>query len=436
VDFEKFTSAMSKVGNFIGFMVDIIIDAVQFAWNFRGVIIAILAPSALLSIALGGISLGLKIMRGWQLLSKAAMFLFADAAVFQTGVLATLKGGTLGYLLVSKAFEVATVVKTGLLNILTGGQLANAAATASMAVATGTATGAQWLLNAAMAANPIGFVITLVALLIGGIVLLVKNLDYVKAAFQSLGDIIVLALLAPLQLILEIIDLIPGVDLEATKMLRKTNSDALNRIGGRFGAVTENRKLKEKEKQDAKQAEMMKGMNIPGMEALDIPTFNTQDFGIPDFNTPDFSGSLGTTGISGKSKLHGVVDVSGGAPRISLAGSDLASKAAGSATTTTGASGTALIASTVTGIAVLLRNIDGNITAITGRSTQTGTNIAPEDDARNTAPITQAERMAYSLQEKREIVTIEVSAARGSEAKIINAPDNLDIQLVSSGGNA
>ena len=51
---------------------------------------------------------------------------------------------------------------------------------AAQATATGTLTVKQWLLNAAMNANPIGFVITAIALLVGGIWLLCKNWDLVK----------------------------------------------------------------------------------------------------------------------------------------------------------------------------------------------------------------------------------------------------------------
>ena len=51
---------------------------------------------------------------------------------------------------------------------------------AAQAAATGTLTVKQWLLNAAMNANPIGFVITAIALLVGGIWLLCKNWYLVK----------------------------------------------------------------------------------------------------------------------------------------------------------------------------------------------------------------------------------------------------------------
>jgi hypothetical protein len=51
------------------------------------------------------------------------------------------------------------------------------------------------------------------------------------------------------------------------------------------------------------------------------------------------------------------------------------------------------------------------------------------------APVTKAERMAYSLEERRETVVIEVAAARGTDARIVKAPRDIDIQLVSSGAN-
>ena len=57
---------------------------------------------------------------------------------------------------------------------------------AAQAAATGTLTVKQWLLNAAMNANPIGLVITAIALLVGGIWLLCKNWDLVKRKTMEL----------------------------------------------------------------------------------------------------------------------------------------------------------------------------------------------------------------------------------------------------------
>jgi TP901 family phage tail tape measure protein len=57
------------------------------------------------------------------------------------------------------------------------------------------------------------------------------------------------------------------------------------------------------------------------------------------------------------------------------------------------------------------------------------------DNPKNTSPVTQADRVAYSLQERRETIAIEVSAAKGSEARIVSAPRDIDIKVVQSGGN-
>jgi TP901 family phage tail tape measure protein len=53
---------------------------------------------------------------------------------------------------------------------------------------------------------------------------------------------------------------------------------------------------------------------------------------------------------------------------------------------------------------------------------------------RQVSPITQAERMVYNLTEQR--VLIEVAAERGTAARIVRAPRDVDIKLVRSGGNA
>ena len=55
---------------------------------------------------------------------------------------------------------------------------------------------------------------------------------------------------------------------------------------------------------------------------------------------------------------------------------------------------------------------------------------------RNVSPITQAERTAYSFSERRETVVIEVAAEKGTAARIVRAPRDVDIRLVTSGSNA
>ena len=62
------------------------------------------------------------------------------------------------------------------------------------AIASGISTAAQWALNAAMSANPIGLIILAIAGLITGLVLLVKNWDWVKekmtVVWEFIGNIV------------------------------------------------------------------------------------------------------------------------------------------------------------------------------------------------------------------------------------------------------
>jgi hypothetical protein len=44
--------------------------------------------------------------------------------------------------------------------------------------------------------------------------------------------------------------------------------------------------------------------------------------------------------------------------------------------------------------------------------------------------------MAYSFEERRQTIVIEVTAEKGTAARIVRAPRDVDIKLVKSGGNA
>ena len=161
-----------------------------------------------------------------------------------------------------------------------------------------------------------------------------------------------------------------------------------------------------------------------------------------------------------KNKLRGVLDISGGAAALpSFDGASAGTASSGAGAGATPGANTAAILATVTGIAALLKSIDGNVTAITSRTataigaadlpsigspptaTITGGhrlagNAEGTDSARNIAPVSQGERIAYSLIERRETLAVEVSAARGSEARIIRAPRDIDIELINLGGNS
>jgi hypothetical protein len=60
---------------------------------------------------------------------------------------------------------------------------------------------------------------------------------------------------------------------------------------------------------------------------------------------------------------------------------------------------------------------------------------ADREDPRRIPPVSREDRMAYSLQERRETVGIEVSAAQGSQARIVHRPRSPNIKLTTSGGN-
>jgi hypothetical protein len=110
-----------------------------------------------------------------------------------------------------------------------------------------------------------------------------------------------------------------------------------------------------------------------------------------------------------------------------------------------------IITRTAVEIAAILRRIDAGVSRISQSlspiaATRTGP-ITPRvrmggdegasdySNPRNIAPITQAERTAYSFSERRETVVIEVAAEKGTAARVVRAPRDVDIRLVTSGGN-
>ena len=87
----------------------------------------------------------------------------------------------------------ATTANTGTLWGRIAALLASRAAILAGVIATAAATAAQWAWNASMLANPIGLIILAIAGLIVGIVLLVKNFDWVKEKAQVAWDFILSA---------------------------------------------------------------------------------------------------------------------------------------------------------------------------------------------------------------------------------------------------
>ena len=115
----------------------------------------------------------------WQILSDAGTVAIDIAQDIINNwdrispIVYTLVGAIAAYKVVMFGAWVYTTAMVAITKVKTAWDTAQAAAT-------GTLTVKQWLLNAAMNANPIGFVITAIALLVGGIWLLCKNWDLVK----------------------------------------------------------------------------------------------------------------------------------------------------------------------------------------------------------------------------------------------------------------
>jgi hypothetical protein len=261
-------------------------------------------------------------------------------------------------------------------------------------------------------------------------------------AIKVIAGTLISGLLAPIQGILEALSYIPGLGHLAGKGAEKIE-EFRNFLKGIDGAtVTADVNVPE-----TVEAEITSP--VSGMEPLEAP-----GFGIPGI------GSVPGTG--GKSKLHGVVDISGGAiPAIGSEGSYTAASAIDSASPP--GTATSALTSYIISIAATLQKIDASVSliarilpqaaraelpAITAPVTATRTSPAlprinmgggdGEDysNPRDISPVTQAERMAYSFEERQEKIVIEVAAEKGTAARIVRAPRDVDIQLVASGGNA
>ena len=120
----------------------------------------------------------------WQILSNAGTVAIDIAQGIINNwdrispVVYTLVGAIAAYKLVMFGAWVYTTAMVAITKVKMAWDAAQAAATETLTVK-------QWLLNAAMNANPIGFVITAIALLVGGIWLLCKNWDLVKTKVKE-----------------------------------------------------------------------------------------------------------------------------------------------------------------------------------------------------------------------------------------------------------
>lgn len=110
------------------------------------------------SFVASAVDIAQKIIANWDRISPIVYTVVSALIAYKT-VMVTIKAYTIAMIAITK-------IKTSW--------------DALQATATGALTVKQWALNAAMNANPIGFVITAIAALVGGIWLLYKNWDLVK----------------------------------------------------------------------------------------------------------------------------------------------------------------------------------------------------------------------------------------------------------------
>jgi TP901 family phage tail tape measure protein len=539
---EKVLACVDVVGKLIGVL-----------WRFRGLIGAVLITmvayktamvawvvysraAAVATNIISGVQMAYKsVVLGSTAATSAVAMATGQAKVAAILFSGVLKAGTL----VQGAFTAATTFLSKAFKFLkldiVGAKIAMVAA----AVAQKAMTAAQWLLNAAMNANPIGLVVIAIAALIGVIALciihwkkittfvekhsekirglitiftgpfgfiismigeLITNWCLVTEVFKSegilgglkrIGGVLLSGLIAPVQGLLELLAKIPGV-----KKLLGPAVDAIEGFRNKLKGVDGTKITAEIEPPETKPPET----EPPKIGAYSVPEIKTPDLGMLDYELPDISPPDFSNGASGKSKLHGIIDMSGGGiPSIP----DFTQNASGTITANSIGANPAQISESyaLDSLLNVVKHIDSEVEKITRAAvtpdiektlapvtnnfseiktvssvTNPASDIIPKietpaaaaappvtrtaqamppsfpplylksraDDGindgynnpRNLAPITRAERAAYGAGGRRETVVIEVSAAKGTEARIVKAPRDVDIRLVSSGGNA
>jgi TP901 family phage tail tape measure protein len=199
IDVAPLVEFATVAGNGIMKFAGMLSGAVKTAWEFRGVIIAIVAPLAVYQGALMAITIA---TGAWSKITAIARVATGIATGAQMAYGIVIKGNTAAtasLAFVTDQAKLATAAWTGVMkgavlvqkgfvktiNTIRNGTLLNAAAQGIQAAATGIATGAQWAFNAAMTANPIGVIIIAIIALIAIIVLLAKSWDKVTTAVKK-----------------------------------------------------------------------------------------------------------------------------------------------------------------------------------------------------------------------------------------------------------
>jgi hypothetical protein len=543
VDTSKLEEAMNSVAKAVGWAIDSFINAVKFAWQFRGVIIAVV----------GAIIFFTTVMKAIEIATRLYSLATSIATGFQIAYAVVVKGNTAATLALGFATNGVKIATTAWTVVMKIGILAQKGMAA-----------AQWLVNAALTENPIGLVIAAIAALIAIIIILVKNWDRVSAAIKNntekvlflisifsgpfgfiismvkelisnwdrvkeafadggilkgilkIGQVLLSGILAPVQGLLEILSYIPGLGKLAGKGAEKI-AEFRNSLLGEDANITAKIKIP-KEAETALQppdlGDFQDGLNSLDMPSLETPEIPGINIDIPEFAMPDMSAAGGIN----KSPFHGVEDISKGPGTITHLYSSIPENGSVPFTETAApppvvstappptASATpprltesvlhieSLVAGiearpqaqiqaaaspvispppqseTVTALLALtsvVRHIDASASGVltiagtplsiqvpelaavaqalrttavpagTGLSMGLGRseNTTTAESPRNTAPITREER-AYSLEERRDKVDIELSAAQGTSARVTRRPRSANVSLTSSGGNA
>ncbi|MDR1251115.1 MAG: phage tail tape measure protein [Treponema sp.] len=432
-DFSQIAAVADTVFSKIEGFANLLWEAIQIAWQFRGVILVVVGA--------------LMLYRTAQLLLNAAM------NVNPISLIITLVGLLIFGLiaLVKNWDKVTAAVKNNAEKVM-----------AVISIFTG----------------PFGFIISCVKELFTNwhrVTDAFKN-GGILGAIKKIGAVILSGLLAPVQGLLEIISHIPGLGHLAGKGAEKI-AGLRNSLLGEDANITAKIKIPKVEPPPVElpDAAVPDAIEPPAMDdlqrqldALDMPSF-----GMPD-----------------ASKLHGVVDISNGPSAITHYYAALPGAGAGpvqaiaapplTQTVTSAVSTPAVVDNTpqallsidktVRTITALIQSIDTTAKAIFNKPAPAITADMPalripaqvtrtpykpppvpkqyiktdkrekedadQDDPRHIPPVSREERMAYSLQERRETVGIEVSTAQGSQARIVRRPKSPNIKLTTSGGNA
>ena len=489
VDFSRLTSEIERVFMAAERLGGMIARVIGFAWRFRGVIIAIVGAMGLyhgglmaLAVATSALAKYKAVLRAITAAITGAQMAYAIVVKKNAAAQSALTFGTKENIIATKIWSAIMTKAMKIQKAFVGLTLRQRVALVLKTVALAplrfglmAVKKAQLALNVAMKANPIGFIISLVALLITGLIILARNWDRVTnairnngekvlavitiftgpfgiiismvrelltnwhrvvdafedggilGAIKQIGRTLLSGVLAPMQGLLEILSNIPGLGHLAGRGADKI-AGMRNSLLGEGSDITANTRQRRQMERDAAvtvTADYDLMAYERAIKSLETPNI---DFDMPYFSMPDLN--------MGGSRIRGVVDISSGATathipnfsRGNTPGSIIQNQPVAPTVSVQEAIRTAAY-----GTNGILRDILASTRAIeTGRIER---EHAENENPRNIPPITREERIAHTIQEHRETLAIEVAAAQGTQARIVRAPKSPNIQLVHSGGN-